>query len=463
MPKKRRRARFPKLLEKRLKKLLGEEYSDFLHSLSLPLPRSVRLHPYKKPGKYGFQLKKPVSWWSNAYYLEEEFKFGEDPLWYAGCYYVQTASSMAIAPVVQWALDNSLNGIPSRLLLDFSAAPGGKTTLLLDLAHFEDVIVANEPHPERVNLLLENVAKWGFPNCIVTQSPPKRWDKIPPIFDVVLVDAPCSGEGLWRRSGYSSWSPGWVKKCALRQRHILTSSVPLLKEGGIFLYSTCTYEYEENEEQITWLSSQWEWESVAFHPPKEWKWELSVVKGNLNTYRLYPHKVEGEGFFLAPLVFKSTWGEEINFPKRLLQIEIKPIFPPIPYFLPAESYFLWEDQIVFTTVNAIRVATYLQKKGIRVRQVGIPVLDLRYEVLLPHSFLAYKSLLNIPKLSLSYEEAIDYLKGDISFLQRRNLKESSYLGISYEGITLGGIKKAGNRFRILFPKSWSARHYLKEL
>jgi len=449
---------FPKGLRERLQKLLGEEYEPFVAALSHPIPRSLRFHPIKVPVRYDFDLVRAVPWCPRAYYLEGDHSFGEDPLWYAGAYYVQTASSMAIAPFVQWFYQSHGEGQP-LFLLDFAAAPGGKTTLLLDLVGTDGVVVANEPHPQRIHILLENVTRWGYPNCIVTQAPPKLWEEASISFDLVLVDAPCSGEGLWRRSGFTSWSPGWIKKCAMRQRHILATAVSLLKTNGMLLYATCTYEQEENEDQVAWLATHWEWEAPSFSPPQEWQWTPSEVANHLLAYRLYPHRVEGEGFFFAPLMFKSVSAYRKG---RTRSIASYLTVPSLPFLQPGLFYARWEHYLILTTEPTLQLALALKEKGIPIRQVGIPLYDFHYDTLLPHAFFSISSPLTLSVVELSYDEALGYLRGELSFLsEKTGGDENMYMAVAYRGVNLGGLKRVGKRYRSLLPKMWSARHYLR--
>src|SRR5690606_10699869 len=184
-------------------------------------------------------------------YLPDRPVFTLDPLFHAGCYYVQEASSMFVAHVVQ-AL--ALNSQPI-VALDLCAAPGGKSTLLNSYLHPESLLIANEPIKARVNVLSDNLVRWGHANTVVTHNDPSAFGRLPGYVDLMLVDAPCSGSGMFRKdhAAIDEWSEGAVQLCSERQRRILADSLPALKEGGTLLYSTCSYSVEENEEIADWL------------------------------------------------------------------------------------------------------------------------------------------------------------------------------------------------------------------
>src|SRR5690606_6988544 len=230
-------------------------------------------------------------------YLPSRPGFTLEPRFPAGAYYVQEASSMFLEQAVRAhvALGRPLN------VLDLCAAPGGKSTHLLSLLSPASLLVANDTIRSRVPLLSENLERWGHCNVVVCNNDPEDFGRLEGFFDVIVVDAPCSGEGLFRKNpdALSQWSPKAVERCAARQRRILADVWPALKEGGVMIYSTCTYNRQENEENLKWLSSLHNVEFLSLDTPNEW----GIVQSNDDVvgYRFFPHRVRGEGFFLSVL------------------------------------------------------------------------------------------------------------------------------------------------------------------
>ena len=213
-------------------------------------PVSIRHNPLKP---FAPRAGEPVPWEPLAEWLPERPDFVLDPLWHAGTYYVQEASSMMLGQV----FDQVASDLPGPLtLLDLCAAPGGKSTHLLSRMRPGDLLVSNETIRSRAGILLENLTKWGAPNVAVTNQDPDRFAALGPFFDVILVDAPCSGEGLFRKdaAAIAEWSEAAVAHCALRQDRILRDIWPALKPGGTLIYSTCTFNREENEARMEALA-----------------------------------------------------------------------------------------------------------------------------------------------------------------------------------------------------------------
>jgi 16S rRNA C967 or C1407 C5-methylase (RsmB/RsmF family) len=247
---------------------LGDVAGSFLDSLETEPPVSIRHHPLK-PGRV-FTDCEPVPWAEGGCYLEERPVFTLDPAFHAGAYYVQEASSMLLDHVVR-SLCRSGSGQPVQTVLDACAAPGGKTTLLAS-ALPESFVVANEVIRSRVPVLVENVTKWGTGNIAVTSAEVNRFAALPGFFDLIVADAPCSGEGLFRKQpgARSEWSPDNARHCSLRQRRILMDVWPSLRAGGWLIYSTCTYNPDENEENLRWLINETGAETVNISMPEHW-------------------------------------------------------------------------------------------------------------------------------------------------------------------------------------------------
>ena len=229
---------------KAMQQQLGEEYEEFAQALDAPLPTSIRVNPQKTTQE---PLLERVGWSSNGYYLPQRIPFTFDPLFHAGHYYVQEASSMFVEQILKTVVTK-----PVRVL-DLCAAPGGKTTLALSLLPQGSFVVANEYVSQRAQILAENLIKWGMPNTIVTNNTPADYGKLRHTFDVIIVDAPCSGEGMFRKDEEAlvQWSLDNVNLCVDRQKEILASVWPSLKPGGVLIYSTCTYNTAENEDMAS--------------------------------------------------------------------------------------------------------------------------------------------------------------------------------------------------------------------
>lgn len=241
-------------------------------------------------------LTHPVPWHPTASYLTERPKFALDPLWHAGAFYVQEASSMLLYQAI---VQNIEKDKPIRIL-DLCAAPGGKTTLVAAAMPIGSLLIANEVIRARATILAENVQKWGNHNVWVTNNDPKHFAAIENYFDVILVDAPCSGSGLFRKDAdaHLEWSYDNVELCAQRQERILHDIFPSLKPGGLLVYMTCSYSQDENLRIAEKLVTDVHLQNMPLELPAEWGF-TKMSSGNCIGYQAFPHKVKGEGFFLA--------------------------------------------------------------------------------------------------------------------------------------------------------------------
>jgi 16S rRNA C967 or C1407 C5-methylase (RsmB/RsmF family) len=294
-------AQLPAEFTEYTRQLMGEErFKRYLLSFEKPAPVSIRLNPKKmEDGKWKIDDAEPVAWCRNAFYLKERPNFTFDPLLHAGCYYVQEASSMF--------LDEVLRQLPvSQKLtaLDLCAAPGGKSTLLRAALPADCVLFSNEPIRNRASILLENVEKWGYDNHIVTNAYPKDYRKAKMRFDLILCDVPCSGEGMFRKDEATirEWSPQQVEKCWQLQREIVSDAWACLNDGGIMIYSTCTFNTKENEENIRWMLQEFDCEVLPIETKPEWNITGSLLEGFTEpVYRFIPGISRGEGLFMCAL------------------------------------------------------------------------------------------------------------------------------------------------------------------
>ena len=273
--------------------LLGAETEEFLSALESEPPVSVRLSRKVRSvvGCSGVPASwRPVPWCPDGYYLPERPQFTLDPLLHAGAYYVQEASSMFLWQVL------AQHAAPDWLVLDMCAAPGGKSTLIGSFLSERGFLVCNEFVPQRANILAENISKWGRGNTLVTNNAPAHFGQYGGLFDAVVVDAPCSGEGMFRKDegAIAEWSPANVAKCVVRQREILSSAWDALKPGGLLVYSTCTYNRMENEENVQWLMAEYGAELLDVATDGAWGvWRTECG------CRFMPHRTLGEGLFMA--------------------------------------------------------------------------------------------------------------------------------------------------------------------
>ena len=306
-------AELPVLFTEYTRQLMGaERFERYLQSFEEDAPVSIRLNPLKTEvrGKRlevrGKRLEvrdgEPVAWCRNGYYLKQRPNFTFDPLFHAGCYYVQEAASMFLDEVLRqcMSLTSHLSPLTS---LDLCAAPGGKSTLLRSVLPEDSVLYSNEPIRNRASILLENVEKWGYENHFVTNAYPKDYRKAKMKFDLILCDVPCSGEGMFRKDEATirEWSPQNVEKCWQLQRDIVSDAWVCLNDGGLLIYSTCTFNTKENEENIRWMLSEFDDAKVVPIDTKpEWNITGSLLEGfDEPVYRFIPGITRSEGLFLC--------------------------------------------------------------------------------------------------------------------------------------------------------------------
>ena len=291
--------------EKFIERISAQEYIDteaLFRALGEPSPVSIRINP----GKWRRQPadSEPVPWCRNGYYLPLRPSYTLDPVFHAGCYYPQEASGMFLEQV----LLQTAGSMKNIRVLDLCGAPGGKSTLISDIIGPDNLLVANEVIRSRASILAETVTKWGSGNTMVTRSDPSVFGRLSGFFDVILVDAPCSGEGMFRTGiAVSEWSSGNASLCAERQKRILMDIWPCLKENGILIYSTCTFNPEENEENIRWMTGRNEAESVRLDL-KTFPGIMEIDYQGIYGYGFYPDKVRGEGFFISAIRKKDGQG-----------------------------------------------------------------------------------------------------------------------------------------------------------
>ncbi len=291
------------------RQLMGEErFERYLQSFEEPTPVSIRLNPMKSADLEPVDGE-PVAWCRGGYYLHQRPSFTFDPLLHAGCYYVQEAASMFLDEVLRQTIGSQLsNGEIDQLskgrCLDLCAAPGGKSTLLRAALPEDCVLYSNEPVRQRACILAENVSKWGYDNHIVTNNYPRDYRASKLSFDVILCDVPCSGEGMFRKDAttINEWSLQNVEKCWQLQREIIDDAWACLRPGGMLIYSTCTFNTMENEENIQYFLEKYDAELVPINIRPEWHITGSLLKDfEEPVYRFIPGVSRSEGLFLCVL------------------------------------------------------------------------------------------------------------------------------------------------------------------
>jgi 16S rRNA C967 or C1407 C5-methylase (RsmB/RsmF family)/NOL1/NOP2/fmu family ribosome biogenesis protein len=443
----------PELFETAMKEKLGENYPDFLTSLQQTAPVSIRVNPKKNTA---LNTSEQVPWTRHGFYLAARPVFTLDPLFHAGVYYVQEASSMFLEQVFTQLIDTT----QTLNVLDVSAAPGGKSTHILSLLNESSLLVSNEVIRSRASILAENLTKWGWPNSLVTNNDPEDFKSLPGFFDILVVDAPCSGEGLFRKDNVSmnEWSPQNIALCSSRQKRILADLWPCLKEDGILIYSTCTYNREENEENLKWLHDQQSVEFLQLKLENHWGVE-EVVDGKIIGYRFFPHRVKGEGFFLSVVRKKEDSGSSpIRSKKKLTSLSSKTVEKIKPWLKHPDrnSFFQHNEFIYFLPEQKINEISFLLQH-LKLVQLGTTMATMKHDKLIPEHASAVSTELNtdgFDKFPLTIDEALQYLRRET--FQVNDLPKGFQL-VTIDDIPLGWINSLGNRFNNLYPVEWRIR------
>lgn len=393
-----------------------------------------------------------VPWSQYGYYLPSRPLFTFNPFFHGGAYYVQEASSMFLEHVMRHACDLSK---PMKVL-DLCAAPGGKSTLLQSILSSDSVLVSNEVIKNRAALLADNITKWGAANVIVTNNDPRDFGKLHGYFDVMVVDAPCSGSGLFRREpeAVEEWSPENVALCSQRQQRILADAWGALKENGIMIYATCSYSREEDEEIMEWMQENFAVENIAV--PVDNNWDIVKTKAGAQMaegYRFYPDKVKGEGFFIT--CFRKTSGD-VYTPKRqrdmLSAINKKDEGKVAQWVQDTDNLFLMDHQgeVLIFPENMASVVSLLQQH-LYLRKAGIKAGQLAAKELIPDHQLAMSTMIRdtIPQVALTREQSLRYLRKEDPEITT-NVK--GWALMMYDGMALGWAKILPNRINNYYPK-----------
>lgn len=412
---------------------------------------SIRLNPLKPVDSFAnFETAGNVPWAGTGRYLAKRPSFTFDPLFHAGTYYVQEASSMFLEQAIRQHTDLSK---PLRVL-DLSAAPGGKSTHLQSLLGSDSLLVSNEVIRTRANILKDNIIRWGGANVVITHNDPADFERLENFFDIIVVDAPCSGSGLFRREpgAINEWSEQNVTLCAQRQQRILADIFPALKQNGLLVYSTCSYSPAEDEEILDWYTRDFSLESLPLELQDEWNITETTTAAGSRGYRFWPYKLQGEGFFLS--VFRKTTGGDEPYAKTRKKIAglTERETTAVARWMDHPGYELVRhEQTIYAWPLALAHDMNLLLNNLRVIYSGILLGELKHDKLVPDHALAMSTLAaaGIPRVEVNYEDAI-------RFLQRRDFSlpdaPKGWSILTFNTHPLGWANILPNRINNYYPK-----------
>lgn len=394
-------------------------------------------------------LSSHVPWSLFGYYLDKRPSFTFDPLFHAGCYYVQEASSMFLEQALKQTVDLSQ---PLRIL-DLCAAPGGKSTHIQSLISAESLLVSNEVIRNRSNILKQNISKWGSENVVVTNNDPQHFSRLESFFDVLVVDAPCSGSGLFRKDpqAINEWSRDNVQLCCGRQKRIIADAIDALSENGILIYSTCSYSQEEDEDIADWLVEEFGMINERLKIEEDWGIvETESGKANAFGYRFFPHKLKGEGFYLS--CFRKSTAARINkYKAARLESVSERERSIVQAWLKKDDLVFFKTPFIYGFPKPLLEDYKILKNALNVQYAGVVIGEVMKEKLVPDHALALSNLLKeeVPAFELNYEAAIHYLqKAEINV----EAPVKGWQVVTYKHHNLGWINALQNRINNYYPK-----------
>ena len=453
----------PAGFEEMVRGVIGDgEWDAFVDALSAEPSVSVRVNSKITDNRLQITDNSclAVKWCEWGRYLSERPKFTYDPMFHAGAYYVQEASSMFVWQALEQLVERD------AVVLDMCAAPGGKSTAIAQYLSEKGFLVSNEYVLQRAHVLVENITKWGAPNCVVTNNAPRHFEKLKSRFDAILVDVPCSGEGMFRKDerAREEWSKANVEMCVERQREILESAWKVLKPGGVLIYSTCTFNSHENEEQVQWLIDEMDAEYLPLKIGEDW-----MITETERGYRFLPHKTRGEGLFMAA-VRKQITDNRLQITDNRLQSKsekrkdkkAKNSTFNIQFTtddLLRGDYGVVESEGRYYAVQKERADLVEEcRKALNVLMFGVQMYEQKGKDLIPQAALALSQVYKrgaYPEAELSYEEAISFLRKEAIVLADA---PRGFVLVTYGGLPLGWVKNIGNRCNNLYPEFWRIRN-----
>jgi 16S rRNA C967 or C1407 C5-methylase (RsmB/RsmF family)/NOL1/NOP2/fmu family ribosome biogenesis protein len=436
----------PPLLDE-LKYATGYDEQSFIRAHQQPPVISIRQHPVK--GKDVFHDYNKISWIETGRYLHERPVFTLDPLFHAGAYYVQEASSMFL----DYLLRQTLPSFSNLHVLDLCAAPGGKSTLLASMLKQDSLLISNEVIRSRASILEENMTRWGYMNTWVTSNDARDFGRLSGYFDVIVVDAPCSGSGLFRKDedALKEWSEANVNLCSQRQQRILADVWPSLKEDGYLVYATCSFSPQEDEEILDWLAETYNVRGINVPIPEGSGIVLTnSTKHHIPGYRFYPDKVQGEGFFIGILQKKESTPS--SKPVKFKSQHQRQVAAQADHLLGTEDWIcLTDDKKNYYAIHPSHEEDIHQLKGkVFLRKTGtmlgmpsakewVPAHDLALCIHLSTS---------VPAIEVNKEQALKLLKKEDVAL---HLPDKGWYIVTYKSRSLCWIKSLGNRYNNYLP------------
>ena len=452
----------PTLFLQRMQALLGAEYGEFLAAYDRPRNVGLRLNPLKTktpPDLSRFGLT-PVPWADGGYYYNMDSRPGLSAYHEAGLYYLQEPSAMAPAGL--------LDVRPGMRVLDLCAAPGGKTTQLAAALQGQGLLVCNEIHPKRARILARNVERLAVANALVLNEHPQRLaERFSGFFDRILVDAPCSGEGMFRKeeAAVADWSPETVEMCARRQLEILRCAAGMLAPGGRLVYSTCTFAPQENEGTVSRFLAEAPDFTVAaaeapWFAPGRPDWVENPAPGIERTFRLWPHKLNGEGHYAAVLekrndsaVETARCGRPSDLPSRGRPRRAAPTDPEalLQAFCKETDAALPEGRLLEFGQSLLLVPDEMPElHGLKVLRAGLElgqVLKNRFEP--AHAWALWlKTTGSVADFPADSPEIAAYLRG-----QTLSGPQTGWTLVTADGLSLGWAKGSGGSLKNHFPKA----------
>jgi 16S rRNA C967 or C1407 C5-methylase (RsmB/RsmF family)/NOL1/NOP2/fmu family ribosome biogenesis protein len=443
-------ADLPKLFRERIIGQFGAEADAFLDAIERPAKVSVRLNRTKSSNS--FDGMTPIPWNEEGRMLPERPVFTLDPLFHAGCYYPQESSSMFL----QWVLNKTCAPTGNFRALDLCAAPGGKSLIISDFIGNRGVLVSNEVIRSRAHILKEVITKWGASNTVVTNAKAEEIGALSGWFDCIVVDAPCSGEGMFRKDpqARAEWNENSVDQCSMRQASILEDVLSALKESGILIYSTCTFAPQENELMLQSLVDSGDYESVRFDVPSDWPVDV-VDDHGVFACRFLPHRVEGEGFFIGVLRKRASSAHHNTKGKRIFEPAVRKDREALVHFgIQSDEIVLGPDGEYYGSplncdaLNVLATEAYVLMPGVHLGKL------MRSELIPNHAIALAPSTFN-PKetIELSLIDAQAYLRGDAIMINAAD----GWQVVSFQSQALGWVKVIGNRINNYYPKEWRVR------
>ncbi len=439
------------------RQLFANEADEFLASLDTPAEVSVRYNPLKLNDKEQMMEGDTVVWSTNSVYLNQRPSFTLDPHFHAGLYYVQEASSMFLEALVAPYLAQTSGHLRA---LDLCAAPGGKSTHLAAMLAGRGLVVANEVIAARSSILRENAQRWGTGNICVTSSDPKQFAQAQEMFDILLIDAPCSGEGMFRKDlgARDEWSPEGVELCTARSKRIIADAIESLRDGGLFVYSTCTFNKSENEEMLEWISQNYTVSNFDIDMPDS---TITIThSAAIKGYRFLPHKCRGEGMFMAAMIKGDTVSDRVEprLPKAkkgaAAPISKKEIETLRSYVKNGEDidFLVSPDGDIYGVPSTDYNFISWLRANFNLRYSGVQMGKLFGGELRPaHPLALYHGLEQKFAVSeLSLEDALNYLRS--AQIDVELFKDGINL-LCYKSTPIGFVKRVGRRYNTLLPSS----------